>query len=256
MDASRFAGGGRGTQNVQGGSPQGQRTGGGAKQTSMPLRPATIAQIKNAQHVGDGAIVIDGREAGQITVMGRIISGETQQDSGAARSLCFRVTDGTGIITVRHWLVGGESAPMTADGQDPFIPGTFVRATGTVGHWQGQQVLTGTIRPTSCTNEFTNHMLESVLTHLRITKGPPTARPAATPTYAAAHEAKHVPQFSHLTPRDAIHSYLKSTGMRGASQAELMSAMQATLSAAQVREVLRSMITEGTIFSDGNQYKC
>ena len=257
MEASRFAGGKQ--QQFGGGSPnQNRNSGGGGGGGAMggkggaptrPLRPATIHQVHSAQHVGDGALVIDGRECGQVTIVGRILSIDTNQDTGVARSFSYKISDGSGLLTVRHWLIGGE-------GEQALDAGVTVRATGTVSHWQNQPILTGTVRSLISGDEITYHLLECILTHNRITKGPRSSAPQSAPShgggYPPAVAAASYP--SNMAPRDIISTCLRrNTG--GLNKDEICQHLQGVLAPGAVLQTLRDMCQGGSVFLDGERYK-
>ena len=251
MDASRFAGGkqfgmgGGGSPNQNRGSAGGM--GGDRKAApTRPLRPATIHQVHSAQHVGDGALVIDGRETGQVTLVGRVLSIDTNQDTGVARSFSYKISDGSGLITVRHWLLGGEEQALE--------PGTTVRATGTVSHWQNMPILTGTVRPLISGDEITFHLLECILTHNRITKGPRGSAPRGAPGAIAHSQAPLFAAPAGASPRDAVVMCLRRHP-HGLTMDELISALQGSLNPNQIRDSLRAMTADGAVFQDNNRYK-
>jgi hypothetical protein len=263
MEASRFAGGrqqqfGGGQQQFGGGSPnQNRNSGGGGAGAgapggkggapTRPLRPATIHQVHSAQHVGDGALVIDGRECGQVTLVGRILSIDTNQDTGAARSFSYKISDGSGLITVRHWLIGGE-------GEQALDAGTTVRATGTVSHWQNQPILTGTVRPLISGDEITYHLLECILTHNRITKGPVRSKPA--PQQSQQQGGYPMPSYAPPSnnPRIAVLSCLQNH-RAGLTKDQISHALRGVVAEGAIQQNLREMCQDGTVFLDSNVYK-
>lgn len=138
------------------------------KQRAHPIRPVTIKQLIDAQRVGDGALVIDGREASQVTVVGHIMSYENEQAvaSGAltAKHYGYIITDHTGSLVVRQWI-------NTDSVQQPIPLYTHVRASGTVKVWRDTLMVTGSVTTVNDSNEINYHMLDAILTHLRLTKG-------------------------------------------------------------------------------------
>lgn len=216
---------------------------------TRPLRPATIHQVHSAQHVGDGALVIDGRECGQVTIVGRILSIDTNQDTGVARSFSYKISDGSGLLTVRHWLIGGE-------GEQALDAGVTVRATGTVSHWQNQPILTGTVRSLISGDEITYHLLECILTHNRITKGPRSAPPKnAPPSQMGGYpQASAYTYSSNMTPRDIIATCLKRNP-HGLNKNEICQELQSVLAGHVVQQTLREMSQIGSVFLDGERYK-
>jgi replication factor A2 len=167
--AQNFAGQGRPNnftqQNAR--SPQGASAAAGTARQVRPIRPVTIKQLLEAQRVGDGITVIDGREVTQVCVVGRISQFEAQAPTGAmtARHHGYIISDGTGSLLVRQWFEQDKEAP-------PQLPlNSFLRASGNVKVWQERPLVTGSARPIADCNELTFHFLDAVLTHLRITRG-------------------------------------------------------------------------------------
>lgn len=153
----------------------GRSSGGGQQQQQgvvrriNPIRPVTINQILTANNDVSAVLVVDGRELTQATVIGRIISYESANmnvGAGAltARHFGYRVSDNTGIMVVRQW-VEAESV------EEPIPVGCHVRASGTLKVWQGTPVVTGTVTAIADSNELNYHLLDAILTHLRLTRG-------------------------------------------------------------------------------------
>jgi replication factor A2 len=159
MQASGFA-----SNANNGATPQSKQA---PRRSTNPLRPVTIKMITTSQRVGDGVLVIDGKEVGTVSVVGRITTVEAATGVGAtAKSHAYKITDGSGQLTVRHWL--DQSATDVAPELEV---GSFVRATGTVKTFQDQPTLTGNVRAMEDMNEMTFHFLDTILTHLRIKNG-------------------------------------------------------------------------------------
>lgn len=246
-DRSSGGGGGGGTQ-------------GGAKRVSQPIRPVTIKQVLQASHVGDGAIVVDGREASQVTVVGRIVALENPHAvSGAltAKHFGYYVSDGTGTLLVRQWLDQQDTGAV------PLPVQTVVRASGTLKIWNELPLVTGSVRMVADSNEITFHLLDSILTHLRITKGPiPSSKsaPAGNP-YAAAAAATgaqaNLRPGEHHTVTDVVITALKSNrGPSGTSIQQVADyAARYNFSLQEVRAAIKTLSTEGAIYQmDADHY--
>lgn len=151
------------------GGGQQQQAQQGAARRINPIRPVTIKQILNANNEVGAVLVVDGRELTQATVIGRILAYESANMSvgaGAltARHFGYRVSDNTGTMVVRQW-VEAESI------EEPIPLGCHVRASGTLKVWQGTPVVTGTVTAIADSNELNYHLLDAILTHLRLTRG-------------------------------------------------------------------------------------
>jgi replication factor A2 len=255
---SNFGGGGSNFGGATSSSPSGQ---GGAKRQTQPIRPLSIKQLLNAQRVGDGVMVIDGREATQVTVLGRIIDHEGNTSSAGgmtAKHHGYKISDGTGIVVVRQWL--------DADRDQEILPvGHYVRASGSVKIWQDKPVITGTVRNASDANELTFHLLDAVLTHLRITRGPvpqtaaPAAAPSAMSSYGSIGGAPGGTS-EKLFPNDVVTAILKNHaktqgGSAGMTQEEVaVQAQRHGTSIMEVRTAMKSLLSEGKIYNVDNTH--
>ena len=252
---------------VRGGNSPGSKQVPRSSRAPIPLRPVTIRMILEAQRVGDGAMIVSGQETGVVTLAGRIVDVVVSADNqvqGTARSHTYRVTDGTGVITVRHWL---DQAPG-ADSATPEALGSFIAATGTVKVYQDKPTLTGSVRLITDVNEFTYHLLECVNTHLRLTLG--DRQPAGAKAKDASgggttpHQPAAPPQAPQVTHGDSpyetsIHRAMMS-GDRGAGitpefvQQQLAN-QNVHISVDQIKVELDRMVSKGFYFQSGaNRY--
>jgi replication factor A2 len=263
-NAMGFAG--RGPQQAGGGAkPQGG-SGGDARKTPMhPIRSVTIKQLLNANRVGDGVTVIDGREATQVTVCGRVLEHENGAAATAmtAKHVGYRISDGTGTMVVRQWADQG-GAP-----QEVVPTGQFVRCSGSVKVWMDSPLVTGTVRIIFDANEFTYHLLESALTHLRISLGsrrrsssagaaPGAANAASAAGAAAATGMGGADAGGKIICTEAVLRSIRNSGRKdlGLSVDEISSGVaRHGFSATDVRTALRSLCAEGKVFLSGeNRY--
>lgn len=220
-----------------------------------PIRPVTIKQLLEAQRVGEGVTVIDGREVTQATVVGRVVGYESDSDNrfsgGAltAKHHGYRITDGTGVVVVRQW--------MDADQQDDALPlQCYVRAAGTVKMWQNSPIVTGTVRLVSDCNELNYHFLDVILTHLRLTQGsrrPNSAAPAAVPNTASAVGVQNMfpGGDGKVFTTDVVINTIrqKARGEEGLSMDEISAAaLQYGFSGQDVRNAIRTLMEEGKIY--------
>uniref|UniRef100_A0A7S4NUL7 Replication protein A C-terminal domain-containing protein n=1 Tax=Paramoeba aestuarina TaxID=180227 RepID=A0A7S4NUL7_9EUKA len=152
---------------------------------NFALRPLTIKQIVDSHHVGDGVMIVDGREVGQVTVVGRIIGfPDGPHVPGIAKMFPITISDDTGSITCKKWIDAGEIA-------DPgWEMGSFIRVFGAAKMYNDQPQVTGQFRRVFDSNEVIYHHLECILMHLRLTRPvperPQVTKDAASPAPAGA----------------------------------------------------------------------
>ncbi|KAK7196552.1 replication Factor A 28 kDa subunit [Novymonas esmeraldas] len=249
-------------------STQGSNFGGGgaasashnsqAPQRRMhPIRPLTIKQMLEAQSVGGGVMVVDGREVTQATVVGRVVGYENANmaaggggGGGAitAKHFGYRITDNTGMLVVRQW-VDAERV------QEPIPLNTHVRASGTVNVWQQAPIVTGTVVSMADSNEMNYHMLDAILTHFRLTQG----NKRAPATGASMHNTAAAVGARNVLPggenkvllTDLLISCIKQNGNgdAGMSMDELtMSAQRYSFTPGDVRIALRTLAAEGKVY--------
>ena len=246
MNHMNFAG--KGTQqHPPQGSPNAART--STRNSSQPLRPVTVKMLLEAQQVGEGAVVVDGREIGVVTLCGRVVDYDHQQpNANSAKVHGYRVSDGSGVLTVRHWLPVGQSG-------DPLPVGSFIRSNGTVKTWQGAPVLTGIVRNMPDVDEFTFHLLDCIHTHLRMTQpsGKLPAKQLFPPTPVATSGgsvADAVERFMRFSPRATGYSFdeLSNAVVHPVKTGSRCTAME-------IREAVRVLTSDGRAFSCGeNRY--
>ena len=135
---------------------------------NFALRPMTIKQLVDSQRVGDGVMVVDGREVGQVTIVGRITGfPDGPHVPGIARMFSCTLTDDTGVITCKKWIDAGDEPDKSWE------VGTFLRVHGAAKMYNDQPQITGQFRSVIDSNEIIYHHLECVLLHLRLTRPVP-----------------------------------------------------------------------------------
>lgn len=221
-----------------------------------PIRPLTIKQLLEAQSVGQGVLVVDGREVTQATVIGRIV-GYENANIGVGQALTakhygYRITDNTGMITVRQW-VDAEA------GHEPIPINSHVRASGSVKVWQDAPVVTGTVVGLADSNEMNFHMLDAVLTHLRLTQGnrrpaegAPGAEASVLNTSAAVGAQNVFPGGDSKIPlTELLVAVIRQSnhGDMGLSMDELiMAAQKYNFGPGDVRTAMRALSSEGRVY--------
>lgn len=234
----------------------GNQQGGGQQRRMNPIRPVTIKQLLEAQSVGQGAMVIDGREVTQATVVGRVVAYESA-NLGAGQALTakhhgYRITDNTGMVTVRQWV-------DTDTAQEPLPLNSHVRASGSVKVWQDAPVVTGTVVAMADSNEMNFHMLDAVLTHLRLAQG--DKRPAAdSATGASVQNSSAAVGVQNVLPggnttillTDLLYNAIKQSGGGGGmgmTMDELTVAVQRyNFGPTDVRAAMRTLSAEGKAY--------
>lgn len=224
---------------------------GGKDQGSAALRPVTMKQLNVAQRVGDGAIIVDGREVGQITVVGRIVQVDAQAIPGVAKMFTCLLSDGTGSVLCKKWLDAAEAA-------DPeWRAGNFLRVYGSVKMHEDRPQVTGQFRVVSDHNELTYHLLEAVHVHLRLTRPPPAKVLPTQQGGANSPAAKAMPMPTNLT--DAIKAVAahasKKTGM---TWEEIHRAVGTRWGAEEVRQETLRLVNDGRLLTvmDERHFMC
>ncbi|RNF08346.1 replication Factor A 28 kDa subunit [Trypanosoma rangeli] len=234
----------------------GSVTGSNRPQRRMhPIRPVTIKQLLEAQRVGEGVMVVDGREVTQATVVGRVIGYEDETANrltGAvtAKHYGYRITDGTGLVVVRQWM---ESEHQ----EEPLPVQCYVRVSGTVKVWQNAPIVTGTVRLVSDCNELNYHYLDAILTHLRLSKGNKHAKdeaavPAVSNTASTLGVQNMLPGGEgKVFATDVLLNAIKQNARSdvGLTMDELTAAArQYGFSVNDVRVALRTLAAEGSVY--------
>jgi len=208
------------------------------------LRPVTMKMLYDAQRVGDGAVIIDGREVGQVTVVGRIVSVEPLGMAGVAKMFTCVASDGTGSVTCKKWLDAGE-----APGPEWKVGG-FVRVFGSVKMHDDRPQVTGQFKDVVDHNELTYHLLEAVHVHLRLTK-PAPARPlqgAASAAGASRVSSGPIPP----TLQAAILHVVRNMGLNtknGLTAYDVHKHLGGRFTLEEVKEETRNMLNDGHICS-------
>lgn len=220
-----------------------------------PIRPVTIRQILDASSDVGSVLVVDGKELTQATVVGRIIEYESANMGAAsggivtARHLGYRISDNTGSMIVRQWVEQESSV-------SPIPLGSHVRASGTVKTWQGSPVVTGITTAILDSNELNYHMLDAVLTHLRLIRG--DKRVAGQAVGGAIRNTAGVIGIQNVLPAgenipvtDLILDSIRksSDGDSGLSIDEIIAYVKRFgVGGTEVRGALRVLVSEGQIY--------
>ncbi|GET87212.1 replication Factor A 28 kDa subunit, putative [Leishmania tarentolae] len=221
-----------------------------------PIRPLTIKQMLEAQSVGGGVMVVDGREVTQATVVGRVVGYENANmatGGGAitAKHFGYRITDNTGMLVVRQWVDADRV-------QEPLPLNTHVRASGTVNVWQQTPIVTGTVVSMADSNEMNYHMLDAILTHFRLTQGNKRAATGSGGGASLQNTASAVGMHNLLPGgdnkvllTDLLVSFIRQSGNSGAGMSMddlTMSAQRYGFTHGDVRTAMRTLASEGKVY--------
>lgn len=232
----------------------GSQSAGGQQRRINPIRPLTIKQLLEAQSVGQGVMVVDGREVTQATVMGRVIGYENANMTAGGQALTakyfgYRISDHTGALIVRQWVQ--PNSP-----EQPLPLHTHVRASGSVKVWQDAPVVTGTVVSVADSNELNYHALDAILTHLRLTQG--NKRPTGVDGAAVMNTASAIGARNLLPGGDTkvLLTDLLVSVIRQAGNGDMGLSMDEMAAAAQrysfgpndVRAALRTLASEGKVY--------
>eukprot|EP00768_Dysnectes_brevis_P001720 gnl/Dysnectes_brevis/1477_a1671_1922.p1 GENE.gnl/Dysnectes_brevis/1477_a1671_1922~~gnl/Dysnectes_brevis/1477_a1671_1922.p1 ORF type:complete len:367 (-),score=126.29 gnl/Dysnectes_brevis/1477_a1671_1922:53-1126(-) len=160
--------------------------------------PVTAAQLFHAQSQmssADRDFKLDQRVVRSVTVVGMIISSDTD-----GSKVTFKLDDGTGgsFLQITHYIQGTEASPIS--------PGSFVWVFGKIRVEEGAvSLMSLRVRPITDYNQLTYHGLAVIRAHVQALRGDaqradPTSpqRPAmqATPYQAQSHTFQPADQFT------------------------------------------------------------
>ncbi|EPS98543.1 replication protein A subunit RPA32, partial [Fomitopsis schrenkii] len=132
------------------------------------LRPVTIRQLLNAtQAHSDAEWTIDDAEVGQITVIGQVVSINSQ-----TTNCVYWLDDGTGRMEARHWVDAGTDEDSERWGG--ITENVYIRAMGSLKSFGNKRYINAThLRLIKDHNEINFHFLEAFTVELILQKGPP-----------------------------------------------------------------------------------
>ncbi|XP_038057729.1 replication protein A 32 kDa subunit-like [Patiria miniata] len=144
------------------GSPS---TGGAKGKRAQNLIPCTIAQVLQATQV-DEHFKIGEVEIYQVSIVGLI-----RQVEMAATNILYKLDDRTGpLLDIRQWIDNDENTPEEMQPQ-VHRENTYVKVIGNIRTFGGKRSIAPfKIKPLTDMNELTLHMLETVHTHMLLTK--------------------------------------------------------------------------------------
>lgn len=128
------------------------------------LLPMTIKQLHSIVEE-DGVNKLDGVEVFSVRLLGTI-----QSIDAHATNVVYRISDGTGIVECKSFIEKeGLGAAKYGDCREQML----VKINGNMRSYEGtKSVMIYHMSVVTDWNELTHHMLESVFTHLKNTRGP------------------------------------------------------------------------------------
>eukprot|EP00123_Amoebidium_parasiticum_P005613 comp16768_c0_seq1/m.15115 comp16768_c0_seq1/g.15115 ORF comp16768_c0_seq1/g.15115 comp16768_c0_seq1/m.15115 type:complete len:281 (-) comp16768_c0_seq1:570-1412(-) len=236
--------------------------------------PVSIKQVLQAQQdLGDDLFKIDGRSPNQVTFIGRIMSVQPQ-----STNVVYKIEDGTGQIDVKLW-VDNDDNDAEAQKRAQWREGVYVRVVGQIRSFQEtRSIVAYHIKTIQDFNEVTYHLLQTIHTHLTVTKGS-TGGLTSAPTFggaptggmshggmgagagfgapAAAAPAAYGGgvgnDFENPLQRDVLLAIKANTTTVGADAREVMDYLRNTLrrpaTEAQVIQTMEWLSSEGHIYS-------
>ncbi|XP_071807200.1 replication protein A 32 kDa subunit-B-like isoform X2 [Asterias amurensis] len=237
-------------------------TGGGTKGKRVQnLIPCTIAQILQATQIDDH-FKIGEVEIYQVSVVGLIRSVEM-----AATNILYKVDDRTGpVLDVRQWVESDENAEEQVQ---PNVLGenTYVKVIGNIRTFGGKRSIAPfKIKPITDMNDLTLHMLETVHTHMLLTKrkhsasgdfGGSMMTPAKGGMGSTSGYVSAAPSNGLNDTQSQVHKLItECNDDQGVSVNYLASSMK-RVSQDKIREALEFLSNEGHIYStiDDDHYK-
>jgi replication factor A2 len=163
--------GGYGGDNSMGGggfmSGEEKPAGKGSEQKSrdrQSLVPLTVKQLSNLRSVDD-VYRVDDVELHMLKLVGTLLSPQEH-----STNFTFRLNDCTGTMDCKQWIEKDGSAYVKIRS---LREGTLVKVVGNLREYEGKlHVLVYDVSPVIDWNELTYHLLDTILTHCRHTKGP------------------------------------------------------------------------------------
>lgn len=242
---------------------------------STTVTPVSIHQIKGIEMLpGDEALRIDGKDIGQVTIVGVVRSIERKETKTT-----FSIEDHTGVLDVIHWEDDASMKDPSAECREQM----YVHVTGhakTFG--DKRQVNAFMIRPVTDFNEVTYHLLAIIEAHLHNTRGPiTTGKPGAAGVVgglvgssaggmAAASAAPGAsdygrtaaPAFDNASGLTAIQQQVlgvltSGSSESGVSRATVIERLEGKFSVQQLNDALEWLSAEGHIYStiDDDHFK-
>eukprot|EP01006_Ploeotia_vitrea_P034377 TRINITY_DN65744_c9_g1_i1.p2 TRINITY_DN65744_c9_g1~~TRINITY_DN65744_c9_g1_i1.p2 ORF type:complete len:253 (-),score=168.89 TRINITY_DN65744_c9_g1_i1:140-898(-) len=206
------------------------------------MRPICVRQLVNAEADSDNRVIIDGKPATQVRLVGLVMSAQVENTY-----MGWELDDGTGVLRLRMYN-DDQGNPKRPD----IAAGMYVRVIGNAAKYMSNKsksssLIVFDVRPITDFNEVTYHLLEIVQTHLLLTKG--------AAKKAAAKQGNNAVQANNSNNLNNNNSVLNAGGNAGGNgqQLNLDSINSASASAQgftpvqqRVLDVFRNNVHEGT----------
>jgi len=265
-----FIGGGFGAT-----SPATQGSQGGDKKDRITtLTSISISQLHAAQKEGDGFAVYGNTQLGQVSLVGIIRDVDRK-----STKISYTIEDHTGTTECTKWLDEAEEGDEDATCRENM----YVEVVGMIKDFNDKRSLSAySVAPIN-PNEITTHLLSTIHTYLRHTKGPlnedgklgPSTRSAAAVPTAGMGAAQ--PMAAGMNQYTAQADTAMDTGVEGGNEIQsavinvvkqcdsdegvsvsaVTGQLKSKFSEAQVREALEWLSGEGHVYStiDDDHFK-
>lgn len=145
-------------------SPGSQSQGENRKDRISTLTPISISQVHNATSLGDGFGLYENQGLGQVSLVGII----RDVDKKATKTT-YTIEDHTGTVEVTRWADkdGDDDTESASDCRENM----YVEVIGQIKEFNDKRSISAfTVRPIEA-NEITAHLLSTIFSYLRHTKG-------------------------------------------------------------------------------------
>lgn len=258
-----------------GGSQQSQ---GDKKDRISTLTPISISQVYSAEPCEQGFSLYNGEALGQVALIGIIREVEKK-----ATKTAYTIEDHTGTVDITKWANDGDNEDAEAEARENM----YIQVVGTIKEFNDKRTLSAIyVRPID-PNEITSHLLDTIHTFLRHTKGPINSEgklgvaTSAAPMQAqpmAGRAAGGNQQMAagmnqYTNQQDAtmdtgveggndvqqavINLVKQEDSDEGASVSSIATALRSKFNEAQIREALEWLSGEGHVYStiDDDHFK-
>ncbi|KAI8998243.1 hypothetical protein BC832DRAFT_239086 [Gaertneriomyces semiglobifer] len=244
---------------------------------NQSLRPVTVKQILDAEQAfNDQPFQLDGQELSTITLIGRVMSVQTQ-----STHVSYVIHDGTQQIDVKKFIdQDDDSFGDENTNSDIFSDGAYVRVIGHIRSFNNKKsIVAFKMRAVESADEISYHNLEAIFVHLYLTKGPlqqqqpPQQQPlgmqaggqnaynnyAINAGYDASpyaqsgfNDSKQNDPYAHLPPlHRSIFQYVKQLQhtIEGASLDDITQRLRGQAGPKDIKEAIDQMSNDGMLYS-------
>jgi len=253
---------------------QGGSQGGEKKDRISTLTPISVSQIHTAQKEGDGFSLYNNTQLGQVSLVGIIRAVEKK-----STKISYTIEDHTGLTECTKWLNEDEESDVDATCRENM----YVEVVGMIKDFNDKRSISAYSVAPIDPNQITTHLLGTIFTYLRHTKGPlneegklgASVRPMATTPAAGMGAAQ--PMVAGMNQYTAQADTAMDTGVEGGNEIQgavinvvkqcdsdegvsvssVTGQLKSKFSEAQVREALEWLSGEGHVYStiDDDHFK-